>query len=45
MTTILEAQSVSLAIGRATLVDGIDLRVKAGDMTLAGSTAIAGLGE
>jgi iron complex transport system ATP-binding protein len=32
MTVILEAQSVSLAIGGATLVDGVDLRVKAGEM-------------
>ena len=32
MTVILEAQSVSLTIGGATLVDGVDLRVKAGEM-------------
>ncbi len=32
MTVILEAHSVSLAIGGATLVDGVDLRIKAGEM-------------
>jgi heme transport system ATP-binding protein len=32
MTALLEAESVSLAIGGATLVDGIDLSVKAGEM-------------
>lgn len=32
MTVMLEAQSVSLAIGNATLVDGIDLSIKAGEM-------------
>ena len=32
MTAILEAQTVSLAIGRATLVDAIDLRINAGEM-------------
>ena len=32
MTAILEAQTVSLAIGGATLVDGIDLRINAGEM-------------
>jgi iron complex transport system ATP-binding protein len=32
VTAILEAQSVSMAIGGATLVDGIDLRIKAGEM-------------
>jgi len=32
MTAILEAQSISMTIGGATLVDGIDLRIKAGKM-------------
>ena len=32
MTAILEAQSISMTIGGATLVDGIDLRIKAGEM-------------
>ena len=32
MTAILEVQTVSLAIGGATLVDGIDLRIDAGEM-------------
>lgn len=32
MTDVLEAQSVSLAIGGARLVDGVDLHVKAGEM-------------
>ena len=32
MTAILEAQSVSMTIGGATLVDGIDLRIEAGEM-------------
>jgi iron complex transport system ATP-binding protein len=32
MTAVLEAHSVSLAIGGATLVDGVDLRIKAGEM-------------
>jgi iron complex transport system ATP-binding protein len=32
MTAVLEAQAVSLAVGGATLVDGIDLRINAGEM-------------
>ena len=32
MTTILEAGSLSLAVGSATLVDAIDLRISAGEM-------------
>jgi ATPase subunit of ABC transporter with duplicated ATPase domains len=32
MTALLEAQSISMTIGGATLVDGIDLRIKAGEM-------------
>jgi iron complex transport system ATP-binding protein len=32
MTAILEAQSVSFAIGGVTLVDGVDLRIEAGEM-------------
>src|SRR6185369_3252145 len=31
MTAILEVQSVSMIVGGATLVDGIDLRIKAGE--------------
>ena len=32
MSAILEAQSISMTIGGATLVDGIDLRIEAGEM-------------
>jgi len=32
MTAILEAQAVSMVVGGATLVDGIDLRIAAGEM-------------
>jgi iron complex transport system ATP-binding protein len=32
MTALLEAQSVSMIVGGATLVDAIDLRIKAGEM-------------
>jgi iron complex transport system ATP-binding protein len=32
MTAILEAQSISMIVGGATLVDGIDLRIEAGEM-------------
>ena len=32
MTALLEAQSLSMAVGSATLVDDIDLRVRAGEM-------------
>jgi iron complex transport system ATP-binding protein len=32
MTAILEAQAISMAVGGATLVDGIDLRIEAGEM-------------
>ena len=32
MTAILEAQSISMTIGGATLVDAIDLHIKAGEM-------------
>ncbi|WOH67454.1 heme ABC transporter ATP-binding protein [Bradyrhizobium sp. BWA-3-5] len=32
MTAMLDAQSLSMAVGGATLVDGIDLRVQAGEM-------------
>jgi len=32
MTALLEAQSVSMMVGGATLVDAIDLRIKAGEM-------------
>jgi len=32
MTAILEAQAVSMMVGGATLVDGIDLHIKAGEM-------------
>jgi iron complex transport system ATP-binding protein len=32
MTTILEARSLSMAVGSATLVDAIDLRISAGEM-------------
>jgi iron complex transport system ATP-binding protein len=32
MTAILEARSISMIVGGATLVDGIDLRIKAGEM-------------
>ena len=32
MTAILEAQSLSMTVGGATLVDAIDLRIAAGEM-------------
>ena len=32
MTDILEAQSVSMRVGRTTLVDAVDLRIRAGEM-------------
>ena len=32
MTALLEAQAISMVVGGATLVDGIDLRIKAGEM-------------
>ena len=32
MTFILEAQSLSMAVGNATLVDAVDLRIAAGEM-------------